>query len=62
MKIRNIALALALVFGVTGMAEAKKKPPVVKHKSSKVRTKKYNPKKANKQAAKALAKRRKHAA
>ncbi len=62
MKIHNIALALALVFGVTGMAEAKKRPPVVKHKSSKVRTKKFNAKKANKQAAKALAKRRKHTA
>jgi hypothetical protein len=62
MKIRNIALALALVFGVTGMAEAKKRPPVIKHKSSKLRTKKFNAKKSNKQAAKALAKRRKHAA
>lgn len=62
MKIRNIAVALALVFGVTGMAEAKKRPPAVKHKSSKLHAKKYNPKKANKQAAKALAKRRKHAA
>jgi hypothetical protein len=62
MKVRSVALALALAFGLTGLAEAAKKP-VYTRKASKVKVRKYNVKKANKAAAKALAKqRRKHKA
>jgi hypothetical protein len=62
MKLRSVALALALSFGLTGLAQAKKKPVYTRHKASKVKVHKYNVKKANKAAAKQLAKqRRKHA-
>jgi hypothetical protein len=59
MKLRSVALALALTFGFTGLAEAKKPPVYTKHKAPKVKSKKYNAKKANRASKKALAKRRK---
>ena len=63
MKLRSVAFALALTFGLTGLAEAAKKPVYrPASKASKVRVHKFNAKKANKRAAKALAKRRKQAA
>jgi len=63
MKLRSIALALALSFGLTGFAEAAKKPTYTKRKFTKAKVRKYNVKKANKAAAKQLAKqRRKHGA
>lgn len=62
MKLRSVALALALSFGLTGLAEAAKKPVYTRHKAPKAKVHKYNAKKANKAAAKQLAKqRRKHA-
>jgi hypothetical protein len=62
MKLRSVALALALSCGLTGLAEAAKKPVYTRHKASKAKVHKYNVKKANKAAAKQLAKqRRKHA-
>jgi hypothetical protein len=63
MKFRSLAFALALAFGLTGLAEAKNKPVAANHKYTKGKvSKKYNPKKANKQAQKQLAKmRKKHA-
>jgi hypothetical protein len=61
MMLRSAALALALSFGLTGLAEAAKKPVYTRHKAAKVKVHKYNVKKANRKAAKALAKqRRKH--
>jgi hypothetical protein len=60
MKLRSVALALALTFGLTGMAEAKKKAPAyTKHKSPKLA--KYKARKANKASKQSLAKRRKGA-
>jgi hypothetical protein len=60
MKFRSLAFALALTFGVTGLAEAKKKPVAANHKFTKGKVSKpYNAKKANKQAQKQLAKMRK---
>lgn len=59
MKLRGIALALALTFGLTGIAEAKKKPVYTLHKAGKTKVHKYNAKKANRAAAKQLAKQRK---
>lgn len=56
MKLRSVALALALSFGLTGLAEAAKKPVYTRHTKAKVH--KYNVKKANKAAAKQLAKQR----
>ena len=63
MKLRSVAIALALTFALTGLAEAKKKPVAANHKFTKGKvSKKYNAKKANKQAQKQLAKmRKKHA-
>jgi hypothetical protein len=58
MKLRSVALALALSFGLTGLAEAKKKPVYTRQKISKLKVHKYNVKKANKAAAKQLAKQR----
>ncbi len=65
MKLRRVALFLALTFGLTGLAEAKKKPVYAKNKAPKTHVqkhKKYNAKKANKASQKTLAKRRKHTA
>lgn len=62
MKLRRVALALALLFGLTGLAEAKKKPVYTRHKVTKAKVHKYNVKKANKAAAKQLAKQRKRRA
>jgi hypothetical protein len=63
MKLRRAVFALALILGMTGLAEAKKKPVYAKHKAAKTRVAhKHNAKKANKAANKALAKHRKHAA
>jgi hypothetical protein len=59
MILRSAALALTLTFGFAGLAEAKHKPVAPKHKVAKVKAHSYNAKKANKAAAKALAKRRK---
>ena len=61
MRLRSIALALSLAFCATSLAEAAKKPPVVKHKSSKAKARKYKPSKAQKQAKRFLAKRKQHA-
>lgn len=58
MKLRSVALALALSFGLTGLAEAAKKPVYTRHKFAKAKVRKYNVKKANKAAAKQLAKQR----
>ena len=63
MKLRSVALALALSCGFSGLAEAAKKPIYTKQKFTKAKVRKYNVKKANKAAAKQLAKqRRKHGA
>jgi hypothetical protein len=62
MKLRSVACTLALTFALTGLAEAKKTTRYVPPKTSKLKVHKYNPKKANKAARKALAKRRKQAA
>ena len=59
MRLRSIALALSLAFCATSLAEAAKKPAVVKHKSSKAKSRTVKPSKAQKQAKKFLAKRRK---
>ena len=59
MRLRTIALALSLASCVSGLAEAAKKPTVVKHNSAKVKVHKYNAKKAQRQAKKSMAKRRK---
>jgi hypothetical protein len=58
---RSAALALALTLGFTGLAEAKRKPVVAKHKVAKAKVRKYKAGKANK-SAKSLAKRRKRTA
>ncbi len=62
MKLRRFAFVLLISLGLTGLAEAKKKPVYTKYKASKTRVHKYNKSKANKAASKALAKRRKHTA
>jgi hypothetical protein len=63
MKLRRAIFALALIFGMAGFAEAKKKPVYAKHKAAKTRVAhKHNSKKANKAANKALAKHRKQPA
>ena len=61
MMLRSAALALALTVGFTGLAEAKRKPAVAKHKVAKTKVRKFKTGKANK-SAKALAKRRKRTA
>jgi hypothetical protein len=50
MRLRTLALALALSFGVTGMAEAAaRKPKVQRYKSPKIqKTKRYKQSKASK--------------
>lgn len=61
MILRSAALALTLTFACTGLAEAKR-PAAPKHKFVKAKVHKYNAKKANKSAAKALAKRKRRRA
>lgn len=67
MRFRTLALALALACGVTGLAEAKKKPAVhrvtKKRGGAKVNGRRVKPRKVkrNKAAAKAAKRRAKHA-
>jgi hypothetical protein len=58
---RRAALALALTLGFAGLAEAKPKPVIAKHKVTKAKARKYKAGKANK-SAKTLVKRRKRTA
>lgn len=58
---RRAALALALTLGFTGLAEAKRKPVITKHKVAKAKVQKFKAGKANK-SVKALVKRRKRTA
>lgn len=61
MRFRTLALALALTFGVTGLAEAKKKP-VTAHRSLKnAKRAKARKFKGGKASAKAAKRRAKHA-
>ncbi len=59
MRLRSIALALSLAFCATSLAEAAKKPAVVKHKSPNIKNHKMKAGKAQKQAKRFAAKRRK---
>ena len=61
MRLRSIALAVCLAFCATGLAEAAKKPHVVKHKVTRMKVRKYNAKKAQKQARKVVAKHKQRA-
>ena len=64
MKLRSLALALALTFSVAGVAGAKTKShAVTRHKYKRAKLRKYNAKKANRASARQFAKqRKKHAA